>query len=65
MPELLALLFGANVDPYAADPQEPFRRARAADEGGYNRRGCWTWASPARARPTLSPDRCLGRWRIG
>jgi alkanesulfonate monooxygenase SsuD/methylene tetrahydromethanopterin reductase-like flavin-dependent oxidoreductase (luciferase family) len=46
-------LFGANVDPSAADPQEPFRRARAADEGGldlitlqdhpYNRQYLDTW----------------------
>lgn len=30
-------LFGANVDPSAADPQEPFRRARIAEENGLDR----------------------------
>ncbi len=30
----LAPLFGANIDPGARDPQEPFRRARVADEHG-------------------------------
>jgi hypothetical protein len=30
----LALHFGAAIDPSAADPQEPFRRARIADENG-------------------------------
>jgi alkanesulfonate monooxygenase SsuD/methylene tetrahydromethanopterin reductase-like flavin-dependent oxidoreductase (luciferase family) len=30
----LAPLFGAAIDPSAADPQEPFRRARIADENG-------------------------------
>ena len=32
--DTLAPLFGTNVDPSAADPQEPFRRARIADEHG-------------------------------
>jgi alkanesulfonate monooxygenase SsuD/methylene tetrahydromethanopterin reductase-like flavin-dependent oxidoreductase (luciferase family) len=47
------ILFGTNVDPSAADPQEPFRRAQIADENGldlitlmdhsYNRRLFDTW----------------------
>jgi alkanesulfonate monooxygenase SsuD/methylene tetrahydromethanopterin reductase-like flavin-dependent oxidoreductase (luciferase family) len=47
------LLFGANIDPAASDPQEPFRRARIADENGldlitiqdhvYNRNHLETW----------------------
>jgi alkanesulfonate monooxygenase SsuD/methylene tetrahydromethanopterin reductase-like flavin-dependent oxidoreductase (luciferase family) len=46
-------LFGANIDPAASDPQEPFRRARIADENGldlitiqdhvYNRNHLETW----------------------
>lgn len=46
-------LFGANIDPSAADPQEPFRRAQIADRNGlhlitvqdhpYNRRFFDTW----------------------
>lgn len=46
-------LFGANVDPSAADPQEPFRRAQIADQNGlhlitvqdhpYNRQFFDTW----------------------
>jgi alkanesulfonate monooxygenase SsuD/methylene tetrahydromethanopterin reductase-like flavin-dependent oxidoreductase (luciferase family) len=47
------LLFGANIDPAASDPQEPFRRARIAEEHGldlitiqdhvYNRNHLETW----------------------
>jgi alkanesulfonate monooxygenase SsuD/methylene tetrahydromethanopterin reductase-like flavin-dependent oxidoreductase (luciferase family) len=46
-------LFGANIDPTVSDPQEPFRRARIADENGldlitiqdhvYNRNHLETW----------------------
>jgi alkanesulfonate monooxygenase SsuD/methylene tetrahydromethanopterin reductase-like flavin-dependent oxidoreductase (luciferase family) len=46
-------LFGLSIDPSSADPQEPFRRARLADEGGldlvtlmdhpYNARLLETW----------------------
>jgi alkanesulfonate monooxygenase SsuD/methylene tetrahydromethanopterin reductase-like flavin-dependent oxidoreductase (luciferase family) len=53
MPERLAPLLGANIDPSAADPQEPFRRARLAEDGGldlitlqdhaYNRTHLDTW----------------------
>lgn len=49
----LAPLFGASIDPSAADPEEPFRRATIADENGldlvtimdhpYNRRLFDTW----------------------
>ena len=49
----LAPLFGASIDPSAADTQEPFSRARAADKHGldlitvmdhpYNRRLLETW----------------------
>lgn len=48
-----APLFGISIDPSAADPQEPFRRARVADETGldlitlmdhpYNRKLFDTW----------------------
>lgn len=46
-------LFGANIDPSASDPKEPFRRAQIADQNGlqlvtiqdhpYNRRFFDTW----------------------
>ena len=49
----LAPLFGVSIDPAAADPQEPLRRAQAADKHGldlitvmdhpYNRRLLETW----------------------
>lgn len=34
--ESQTVLFGANIDPAARDPDEPFRRARIADEHGFD-----------------------------